>query len=119
MTESDTALNSGAEVSFVDAVAVADLPPDSQKTVCIGSTRVLLCNSAGKLFALEDKCSHAFQPLADGEVTDGAITCSKHGACFRLTDGEPLNDVAKRPVKIFDVRVRDNRIEVGSSPRVR
>ena len=100
--------------SFVDAIAVADLPQDSQKTVFVGVTRVLLCNTAAGIFALEDRCPHAFQPLFGGAIVGGAITCPKHGACFSLLSGKPLNDVTQRPLKMFGVRVRGERIEIAN-----
>jgi 3-phenylpropionate/trans-cinnamate dioxygenase ferredoxin component len=107
-----------AEV-FVDAIATVGLPPGAQKSLFIGTTRVLLCNTKDGLVALEDKCPHAFQPLAGGEIEDGAITCPKHGACFSLATGKPLNDVAKRPIKVFAARIRDDRIEVSLALPIR
>jgi 3-phenylpropionate/trans-cinnamate dioxygenase ferredoxin component len=107
----------GITESFVDVIAASALPPESQKTVVVGFTRILLCNADDALFAVEDKCPHALQPLAGGEIEKGAITCPKHGACFSLATGKPLNDVATRPIKVFDVRVRDDRIEINPKPR--
>ena len=103
---------------YVDVIGIADLPAGTQKAVFVGVTRVLLCHTNQGLFALEDKCSHAFQPLAGGNIENGAITCPKHGACFSLASGKPLNDVAKRAVKTFGVRVRAQRIEVQSNAAV-
>ena len=101
---------------FVDAIALTDLPPDAQKSVFIGTTRVLLCNTGTGLFAIEDKCTHAFQQLVGGEMQDGVITCPKHGACFDLASGKPVNNVATRPIKVFKLRVRNERIEVDPRP---
>ena len=103
--------------AFVDVIAVSELPPDAQKTVFVGTTRVLLCNTDKGLFALEDKCTHALQPLAGGEIEDGIITCPKHGACFDLVTGKPTNNLSKRPVKVFELRVCDGRIQINPAPR--
>ncbi len=101
---------------FLDTLALSELPPDSQKSVFVRTTRVLLCNTDAGLFAIEDRCTHAFQPLAGGDIEDGIISCPKHGACFDLASGKPTNNVATRPVKIFKVRVRNERIEVDPTP---
>lgn len=98
--------------NYVDVLALSDLPAGSQKTVHICFTRVLLCHTEQGLYAIEDKCSHAVQPLAGGEIENGVITCPKHGACFDLATGNPVNNVSRRPVRTFGVRVNDGRIEI-------
>ena len=106
----------GVAGEYVDAMAIVDLPPDSQKSIFIGTTRVLLCHAGKTLFALEDKCTHAFQQLLGGEIEDGTITCPKHGACFDLASGKPVNRVSSRPVKVYQLRVRNERIEIDLMP---
>lgn len=97
---------------FVDVLALADLPENGQRVVSHGYRRILLCREGEQLFALEDLCPHAYQSLAGGEVRDGKIRCPRHGACFNLSNGLPVNTVSKQPVKVFAVRVRQGRIEV-------
>ena len=115
MITTEKSLSAGTD-NFVDVLAVSELPPDAQKTVYVGFTRVLLCNTGHGLFAIEDKCSHAVQPLVGGEMEDGIITCPKHGACFDLATGKPTNNVSTRPVKVFALRVSGDRIEVAPTP---
>lgn len=61
------------------------------------------------LYVLDDRCSHEEFPLSEGyvDVEAGEIECARHGAMFRLSDGEPLTLPATRPVAHYDVREVD------------
>lgn len=103
------------ENAFVDACASADLAPGAQTTVLVGYHRVLVLRSElGELHAIADLCPHALQPLAGGEISDGAIRCGKHGACFDLRSGQPRNSVTPKPLTLFRVHERQGRIEVAA-----
>lgn len=110
-------MTQGVTDAFVDVLAVADLPLDTQKSIFVGVNRVLLCHTDNGVFALEDRCTHAFQQLLGGKIEDGIITCPKHGACFDLASGKPVNGVSSRPVKVYQLRVREERIEIDPGPR--
>lgn len=43
---------------------------------------VLYRDSAGSLFALEDRCPHRFAPLSAGTLKDGILRCGYHGLGF-------------------------------------
>jgi 3-phenylpropionate/trans-cinnamate dioxygenase ferredoxin subunit len=97
---------------FVDVLAVEELPPSSQKSVSYRFTRILLCNTGADIFAVEDLCPHALQPLAGSEITGGTIRCSKHGAQFALATGQPRNGVTAKSLRVYPVRLRNGRIEI-------
>jgi 3-phenylpropionate/trans-cinnamate dioxygenase ferredoxin subunit len=66
------------------------------------------------VYVLDDRCSHEDFSLAEGEVDVGSaeIECARHGAMFRLKDGEPTSLPATRPVAHYDVLNHDGRLEV-------
>jgi 3-phenylpropionate/trans-cinnamate dioxygenase ferredoxin subunit len=68
----------------------------------------------GDVYVLDDKCSHEDFSLALGEVEVATceIECARHGAMFRLSDGQPMSFPATRPVAHYDVRAVDGRLEV-------
>ena len=45
------------------------------------------------VYVLNDRCSHEDFSLAEGEVNVATreIECARHGAMFRLSDGEPMS----------------------------
>jgi 3-phenylpropionate/trans-cinnamate dioxygenase ferredoxin subunit len=82
--------------------------------------------SAGKPFALSNRCRHLFASLGEGQVTDdGCLQCPWHGARYDVGTGKmvrgpqgafrPLAGVVKAttgaiPLKTFPVEVRDGAI---------
>jgi 3-phenylpropionate/trans-cinnamate dioxygenase ferredoxin subunit len=66
-------------------------------------------NCDGKLYAVEDRCSHDDGPLAEGEFDAGACTveCPRHGSLFDLTTGRPKTLPAYAPVETYEVAIED------------
>lgn len=74
---------------------------------------VLLYRKAGRIFAINSRCSHAGGPLHEGEVdADACVTCPWHQSTFRLADGSVVHGPATVPQPAFDVRVESGKIEV-------
>ena len=98
-------------------VAVVDKTPHGALAVGI---------SAGKPFALSNRCRHLFASLGDGQVTDdGCLQCPWHAARYDVGTGKmvrgpqgafkPLAGVVKAttgaiPLKTFPVEVREGAI---------
>ena len=98
-------------------VAVAEKTPHG--TLAVGI-------SAGKPFAVSNRCRHLFASLGDGQVTEGGcLECPWHGARYEVGSGEmvrgpqgafkPLAGAVKattgrRSLKTFAVELRDGAI---------
>ncbi len=102
-----------AEVGFTAVLALDALPADTQKAVDVDGRSILLCHHDGRIFAVENLCSHAEQPLECGRVKWGWIACPFHGARFDLKTGEALNPPAINPIATFVVRIADGMIEIA------
>lgn len=116
-----------SEQSAVRLVAIDDLG-DSQVTVVEetphGSLAVGM--TAGKPFAVSNRCRHLFASLGKGRVrSDGRLECPWHGALYDVGSGKmvlgpqgafkPLAGAVKatagaRSLKTFPVEVRDDAI---------
>jgi chlorite dismutase len=90
--------------------ALAEIPPGGTRVVYFGGEQVALFNSAGTIYAIANRCSHANGPLADGEVVGTTVTCPYHGSQFDLQTGEPLCGPASRPLARLDVRVEGGNV---------
>ncbi|MBW3533838.1 MAG: non-heme iron oxygenase ferredoxin subunit [Gemmatimonadetes bacterium] len=86
----------------------ADCPPGALLGVRAGSDTVVLANVAGDMYALEDRCSHQDFPLSDGELEGDRLECIYHGAKFDVCTGRAMALPAIRPVKTYEVDVRDD-----------
>lgn len=98
---------------FTAAATVTDVPPGTKKLVAVNGVNMLLCNSNDRIFAVENLCSHAEEPLDCGRMRSGWIACPVHGARFDLATGEPLNPPATQPIQTFPVRITGDTIEVA------
>jgi 3-phenylpropionate/trans-cinnamate dioxygenase ferredoxin component len=102
-----------ADPEFIDVAALTDVPPDTVKAVSVDGTAMLIIHTDDGIFAVENRCSHADQPLECGRVKYGWISCPAHGSKFDLETGEALTRPATDPIAIFAVRITGDRIEVA------
>lgn len=100
---------------FERVAAVTEIPPNGRKSIIVDDVPALLVRVGNDFFAVEDVCSHDGQPLTDGPVADGAITCPRHGAKFDLKTGKAVCMPATRGIQTFAVQVRDGDVFVGPS----
>ena len=97
---------------FRTVASVEDVPENGVHAVEVDGKKICLVKRAGKVYALEDRCSHEEFPLSAGEVTGDQITCMLHGARFDLETGKPKALPAVVPVKTYEARVEDGRVQV-------
>jgi nitrite reductase/ring-hydroxylating ferredoxin subunit/DMSO/TMAO reductase YedYZ heme-binding membrane subunit len=115
----DNACSTGAirpiEEEFVDACAVADIPENRARIVCLSGERVAIFKYDGKISAVSNVCQHQNGPLGEGKVVFGCITCPWHGYQYQPDTGEsPPPFVEKVPT--FNVRVTNGRVLVNPKP---
>jgi 3-phenylpropionate/trans-cinnamate dioxygenase ferredoxin component len=66
----------------------------------------------GKVFAINDTCSHEEYELSDGELFDDVVECPAHGSCFSVRTGAVSGLPATEPVATYPVSVEDGEIFV-------
>ena len=100
---------------FVDACAVADIPENRARIVCLSGERVAIFKYDGKISAVSNVCQHQNGPLGEGKILDGCITCPWHGYQYLPDTGaSPPPFVEKVPT--FNVRVKNGRVLVHPKP---
>lgn len=102
----------GKPEQFVDVLAANELAENKPTRVVAEGVTVLLVKQGEKILALRETCTHLGGPLAEGKLEGDSIRCPWHGSRFCLTDGRVLEGPAVFPERVFDVRVREGRIEV-------
>jgi 3-phenylpropionate/trans-cinnamate dioxygenase ferredoxin subunit len=65
-----------------------------------------------EVYVLDDRCSHQDYSLSEGEVDRDEMTleCYKHGSTFSLIDGHPTCLPAKKPVRVYQIKVEDSTV---------
>ena len=102
------------EVAEFEVAQIEELPPGTMRLVPAGPVTVGVYNCGGKLYAIEDRCSHDDGPLAEGEFDSAACTveCPRHGSLFDLRSGRPKTLPAYVPVETFEARVEDGDVKL-------
>jgi nitrite reductase/ring-hydroxylating ferredoxin subunit len=114
---------SGEEGAVIEATggwtvvgAAADLPEGEAVEVAIEGDEVLLYRRGEELFAIGNRCTHQGAPLHKGPIKSFgslvAVICPAHGSMFSLNDGRVMRGPAMRPVTAYEVRIRDEQVEV-------
>jgi len=102
------------------ALQEADLPDDVPVAVEAEGRQIMLYRHRGRLYAIDNICSHAGGLLSRGPVADLIVTCPLHGSRFALADGCVSRGPASQPQPVLPTRIRNGWIEVrGSQPAPR
>jgi 3-phenylpropionate/trans-cinnamate dioxygenase ferredoxin subunit len=98
----------------LDVAPADEFPPGSVKLVVADSLLIGVYNCGGRLYAIEDRCSHDDGPLCEGDWDEEECTvvCPRHGSQFDLATGRPLSLPAYEPVETYPVRVDDGMVKV-------
>ena len=99
--------------------AVADVAEVEEGTLLgVRTSRgeeICLFNYRGQIGAVHNVCTHAEFPLSDGTLDrDGTIECVWHGARYACLTGEVTRGPALDPVPVYEVRVEEGKVLVGS-----
>jgi nitrite reductase/ring-hydroxylating ferredoxin subunit len=100
---------------WIKVATLEEVPPGSLRSVMLGMEPVVLANVDGTIHACKDQCTHEELPLSDGELEGDILVCTYHGARFDVTSGAPRGLPAVKPLKCFQVEVRDGEIYISSS----
>jgi nitrite reductase/ring-hydroxylating ferredoxin subunit len=100
---------------FVGACAVADIPENRARIVCLSGERVAIFKCDGKISAVSNVWQHQNGPLGEGKIVFGCITCPWHGYQYQPDTGaSPPPFVEKVPT--FNLLVKNGRVFVHPKP---
>jgi toluene monooxygenase system ferredoxin subunit len=89
-----------------------DIWEGEMSPVSVGAVDILVCNLDGELFAYEDRCPHLANPLSQGVLRDGVLTCAAHEWAFDARTGRGVNP-ASACLRRYPLRLDGDRIFVG------
>ena len=107
-------------MEYIRSISLAELPPESHRTVKVGRRKLALFHYQGAITALGNGCLHEGGPLGEGFIqvlADGEtyVACPWHGWQYHLRTGEAPEGFADRQA-VYDVRVEDGHILVSAEP---
>jgi 3-phenylpropionate/trans-cinnamate dioxygenase ferredoxin subunit len=86
----------------------------TSKLLCVKpeGLRIALAYVDGKVFAVDDMCSHEDASLSKGSLHGECVKCPLHGSRFDLNTGAALDEPAEEPVKTYPVKIEGDNILV-------
>ncbi|MFI5351437.1 MAG: Rieske (2Fe-2S) protein [Candidatus Binatales bacterium] len=101
----------GDSARFVRALDASELADGQSRLVNLEGRAIALFSSAGRVFAVDNRCPHMGFPLDRGTVKDCILTCHWHHARFDLASGGTFDQWAD-DARAFRVRIEDGAIWV-------
>lgn len=79
-----------------------------------GDKKILISKAAGKVYATDRICTHAYADLSTGFMNEAekTVTCPLHMSAFKLDDGTPNNLPAEEPLNTYKVKIQDDWIYI-------
>lgn len=102
-----------SENNFQFAASLQEVGPGKLYRASIENRMILLANVDGKVFAVDDMCSHEDASLYLGALKGECIKCPLHGSRFDLNTGEPLDEPADEPIQTYAVKIDGDSIYVS------
>jgi nitrite reductase/ring-hydroxylating ferredoxin subunit len=76
---------------FIEAIKTIEIAPGGMKAVEVEGHEIVVCNAAGKFYAVQRRCGHMNAPLDKGTLDGIILTCAMHCAQFDIMTGEALS----------------------------
>jgi nitrite reductase (NADH) small subunit len=92
-------------------VRLASLDAEGRTLVEHDGHAIAVFRVDGEIHAFENTCPHEGNPLIEGDILGGNLTCVYHGWTFDLATGSCL--VGEEPVRRYPVEVRDGVVRIG------
>ncbi|MCU7932633.1 MAG: non-heme iron oxygenase ferredoxin subunit [Candidatus Thiodiazotropha sp. (ex Codakia rugifera)] len=103
---------------WVQVANCAELPIGKMKRVDIEGHRYLIANAEGKIYAVDDLCSHEEVSLYLGCIEGEDIKCSLHGSRFSLKNGTALDEPATESIGTYSVKITQDLIFIRPKNRL-
>jgi len=97
---------------FVPVARAGDVPPGEARVFAVEGLSLALANVEGKIYAIDNVCTHDDGPLGEGKLQGSAIECPRHGARFDVRTGAVLRMPAAFPVRTYPARIDNGEILV-------
>lgn len=95
---------------FVAIADVADIPLGTVRVVEHGRSRYAVCHADGKIYVVDDTCTHDDGPLGEGKLDGCAVVCPRHGAKFDIRTGAVVQMPAAFPIRVYESKVIDGKV---------
>ncbi|TLZ58082.1 MAG: non-heme iron oxygenase ferredoxin subunit [Methanobacteriota archaeon] len=96
----------------VDAGPESELREGEPMCATLATRPVALFRVGGKVYCLDNRCTHMGGPLCEGTVDATVVECPWHGSQFDVRTGQVVGPPARTPVRSYPAGVENGRIWV-------
>ncbi len=89
-----------------------EVPEGGAKCVTVDQRPYALFKVGGKVYCLDNHCTHLGGPLCQGTLHETIVQCPWHGSRFDVTSGNVVGPPARKPVRSYPVAIEDGKIMV-------
>lgn len=97
---------------FIEAAKLSDIAESGIYKLKLKGEPLILTRVNGEVFCVIDRCSHEDVPLSLGCIKGDRIKCSYHGSHFSLRTGEPTDEPADSPIRVYTVKVENDKVYI-------
>lgn len=97
---------------FIEAAKLSDIAESGIYKLKLKGEPLILTRVNGEVFCVIDRCSHEDVPLSLGCIKGDRIKCSYHGSHFSLRTGEPTDEPADSPIRVYPVKVENDKVYI-------
>ncbi len=98
--------------TWIDAIAVDDLPDDDVIGVDVAGRDIAIYTVGEEIYATDNICTHGQARMCDGFLEGHEVECPLHQGKFDVRDGKPLCAPVTEPLRVYPVRVDGLRVQV-------
>ena len=103
-----------AELTWVTVCRRSDLPHGRGWPVRIGDANIAVFAVGREVCAVDNTCLHVGNPLDDGRVRGGCVTCPWHGWKYDLRTGEHLTVFGRKAgLRTYPCRIDGDDVQVA------
>ena len=101
-----------SQAKYIDVASLAEVLPGHTLKVMTDRGDILLANVEGKIYAVDDMCTHEDSSLSLGCLKGELVSCTLHGSRFNVRSGQPMEEPATEALRRYPVRINQDRIEI-------
>jgi naphthalene 1,2-dioxygenase system ferredoxin subunit len=100
-------------ISWIDAAAVDELPPDDVLGLEVEGRDLALYSVNGDVFATSNTCTHGQARLCDGFLEGHEIECPLHQGKFDVRTGKATCAPVTEDLRTYPVKIEGGRVYVA------
>jgi nitrite reductase/ring-hydroxylating ferredoxin subunit len=102
-------------VAWQRVASLSEVPEGEAIAARLGDTPIAVIRTGGKVYVIDDVCTHEYALLSGGFLEGCIIECPLHQATFDVRDGRCLAPPADKDLRTYSVRIEGD--DIFAAPR--